>query len=319
MKLSTMLHAALVVLLSAWVVSGAAAEAPATDLLIVEVSRADHEAAERLRELIGPEHEIVAAPEAHETAVALRILLASANRRAVVLDSAARRVHVLERDRSVRTRIIDGEPSAYLTAFVASELLALSRAPAPSPAPEVTNESGESSAVARVEGAISLELARPYTSGWLLRPSFGLSMWLGRPRSRYVLPLIGLTLAGPARVQRSIGSAERISLTRWETGVQLGIAIPSGRLRTLLFGSGRLATTRASFSGPEGTEQRTLGLGLGAGAALECGLTRWLSVRASFDVHAMLRRGAYTVQGESVVREQLGALSLGLGLLAHTL
>jgi hypothetical protein len=231
-----------------------------------------------------------------------------------VLDTAQRTVRVIERDGSVRTRLIDGVPTPYMVAFVASELLALegrASARTASAAPR------EPAIVARWDGALSFDAARAYTTAWVLRPRLALGVWLRARSGARAWPLVGLELAGPARVRRSVADAGHVTALRWDSSLRVGAAFALGPVRALTFARGQLATQRADFSGALDS-RRSVSLGMGGGVLFELGLTSWLGVCVGAELGAMLRRSQLTLHGQPALRESMLWISANLGLVLST-
>jgi hypothetical protein len=290
------------------------AHGSAATLLILEVSPEDASAARLLSDLMPQPSQRLLLAEAREPARAAEALHQSAAGRAAVLDTLLRTVRVIERDGSTRTRQIDGPPTPYVIAFVASELLALDTGspapPPPAPAPAPRN-------AFRFDGTLSFDAARTYTTAWVARPKLALGVWLSnRPKPR-ALTLIGVELAGPSRTQRDVGSGGRVSVTRLDMALRLGAALPFGRVRWLTFARGTLASQQVDLPGLASEHMRT-SLGLGVGTVLEVGLTRWLGLCAGLDLGAQLRRHQLTFQGQLALREHLLWLSASLGLVLST-
>lgn len=298
----------------------ARAEPTTGRVLILTISAEDEEAAQRLRDLSAAPASSLRAPEARDPHAARATLLTSDAERAVVLDSVQRSVRVVERDGSERTRLIDGNPTPYIVAFVASELLTLEPERAPAPALVATIPQAPATAVpilARFDGALSLDVARPYTKAWALRPKLALGFWFAKRGSKRIWPLLGLELAGPAQHARKLADAGRVSALRWDSAVRLGAAFGFERVNVLTFARAQVSTQRADFSGARGDE-RTVSLGLGGGLAVELGLTSWLALCAGADLGAMPRRSQLLVRGQPALRESLLWFSASLGLVLHT-
>lgn len=289
-------------------------------VLILTVSAQDQEAAARLRDLSPVPAMTREAPDARDPHAARATLLTSDAQRAVVLDSAQRTVSVVERDGSERTRLIDGSPTPYIVAFVASELLALEPLepqPKPTAAPVEVKAHVPAQVLARFDGALALDVARAYTKAWVVRPKIALGFWFAKRGSRRVWPLLGLELAGPARTERNVPEAGRVSALRWDGAVRLGAALGFQRARALVYARGQIATQRAEFSGAQGN-QRTVSLGLGGGLSFELGLTSWLALCAGTELGGLPRRSQLTVHGTPALRESLLWFSASLGLVLHT-
>lgn len=303
-------------LASLWVVPSARAQDQPT-LLIVEVSAADEAAALRLAELSPQPSLRTRNQSARDVASAQALLSSTPAQRAAVLDTAQRRVQVLERDGRVHTRLIESEPTPYQVAFVASELLALPAIPpAPAPAPP-TPTPAHTGALARFDATLAADLARVYTTAWTLRPKLALGFWFGGAAPRSVRPLFGLELAAPGIVRRSVPDGS-IQIVRWDTALRAGIAVPRGRINGLVFGRALAAVQHADFDGALGTDQRFTSLGLGAGAALELRLTTWLGLSLGADLGVLVRRSLFTLYDQRVLREPLLLFSASLGLAFHT-
>lgn len=291
-----------------WAVRGTAEAVP---LLVLEVSAQDAPAAVRLGELVAEPVQRRALPEARDLAAVERALRESGARRALILDSAARRVQVVERDGQVHTRLIEAEATPYLTAFVASELLALPP-PAPSnPAPARPPREENPSLVARAAGQLALDVSNPYTSRWVARPKLGLELWLG-PAGQRALFALGAELVLPTALAES-NPEGRIELLRWDAGLRAGAAFPIHAWRLLPFASGRAAFTRADSS-TIANAQHTVGLGLGLGFQLERSLTKWLGLFVGLDAHTWLRRSAYELAGAPLFEERFLMISADFGL-----
>jgi hypothetical protein len=278
-------------------------------LLIIEVSAADESAALRLSGLTTQPVARLRDESARDPTRAHAALMMQGAARAAVLDTLERRVHVVERDGSVHTRLIDGEPTAYLVAFVASELLMLDSAAPPPVQPTPV--------LARFDGQLALDVAHAYTTAWVVRPRLSLGFWFSSRRTPRALPLLGLTLAGPARVERNAEEG-RLSVRRWDGAVRLGLALPFGRARLLTYAQAQAAFQHADYSGTLGVEQRAVSLGLGLGVALELGLLHWLSLSAGFELSSMLRRNLFTLHDQLALRDHFLLPSASLGLVAHT-
>jgi hypothetical protein len=286
-------------------------------LLIVEATAADAQAAARLAELTEEHAQVERWPGQGDASAARGWLEQTQAARAVVLDTEQRRVEVLERDGRTRARQIDGEPTPYLMAFVASELLALeantaAKAPSPPPPPPATHFS-------RFLGVIGLEISRPYTSAWLLRPKLGLSWWV-RPRlseSRWRLAC-GADLAGPGRVERSMADAGRVRVVRWDTTLRLAGALLLEHWSVEIGAHARAGVQRASYAEVPETEQRTLSLGFGPNASVEWRVLDWLGLVLGADLALMPRRAAFTLQQEPVLRDSFLFFSASLGLVFGT-
>jgi hypothetical protein len=303
-----------------WLSRAAAADVTPVRLLVLEVSSEDAAAAARLVELVGQPVARRLLPAARDANAAHSALLESSAPRAVVLDTSARRVQVLERDGQARTRLIEAEATPYLTAFVASELLALDPPAAQGPAaqePAAQQEGAPRSPVARVAGQLALDVASAYTTRWLARPKLGLDLWLSAGASRRMFVVLGAELVPPVPLHES-GAAGRITLLRWDAGLFAGLAFPVHAWRLLGYASGRAAIGRADSSGAAEGEQHTVGLGLGAGFRVERSLTNWLGLFASVDLHTMLRRNAYELSGETLLQERILMVSADFGLVLHT-
>lgn len=291
-----------------WTARAAAEEAP---LLVLEVSAEDVAAADRLSELVAQPMERRALPEARDPAAASSALSASGAGRALVLDSAARRVQLIERDGQLRTRLIEAEATPYLTAFVASELLALAPPVASVSAPQPSQEEPPSR-VARAAGQLALDVSSPYTTRWIARPKLGLELWLGPKTWQRALFALGAELVIPTPLSER-NAEGRISLLRWDAGLRAGAAFPINAWRLLPFVSGRTAITRAD-STATANAQHTVGLGLGLGFQVERSLTKWLGLFLGLDAHALLRRSAYELAGAPLLEERFLMISADFGL-----
>jgi hypothetical protein len=293
----------------------AAAQAAEVRLLVLEVSPEDAAAAQRLVELLAEPAERLLMAAARNPGAAQAALLHSSAPRAVVLDSAARRVQVVERNGRTRTRLIEAEATPYLTAFVASELLALDPPPAPHevvPEPAVVHAH-----FARLGGLLALDVASAYTTRWLARPKLGLDLWISAARAQRAQLALALELvpAVPLHESSPLGS---IALLRWDSALSLGAAFPVNAWRLLLLASGRIAITRATSSGAADREEHTVALGLGGAFRVERSLTKRLGLFASVDAHALLRRNAYELAGELLLQERFLMVSANFGLVLHT-
>jgi hypothetical protein len=297
----------------------ASAQAPApasAELLVLLVSAADEAAALLLPQLApGPSRRVQSA-EARDPAVAQRTLRESGAARALVLDSAQRCVRVIERDGSVRTRLIEGDPTPYLVAFVASELLALDQ-PKPAQAPTSSAAPPAPRRTLDFAAQLSADFARAYTTRWIVRPKLALGLWFLAPRTPRARPGFALELAGPAHVERELAEQERISVWRWDMALRVGAALPFGRVRLLPSMHARAVVQRAHYA-PLGSEERGVSLGLGVGFGVEVALLPWLGVCTGVELSAMPRRSAFMVHGEPALRESLLLVSASLGLVLQT-
>lgn len=294
----------------------AARPAPAQDvdtptLLILTVSAEDHAAALLLRDLTHEPSQHLVLAEARDSARAQEVLMHSAARHAVVLDTLLRSVRVIERHGSARTRQIEGPPTPYVVAFVASELLALE--PAEPPRPETGPPPPPPPAAFRVDGTLSFDASRAYTTAWVARPKLVLGFWLSKKPAPRALTLLGVEVAGPSRTRRDVGETQQLSLTRWDLALRVGAVVPFGRVRLLTFARGLLGHQRVDPPGSEREPARS-SLGLGVGGVLEVGITRWFALCAGVDLGAQLRRQQFTFQGNPVLREHLLLVSASLGL-----
>ena len=294
-----------------------AADGDVVRVLVLTVGPEDEAAARLLEDLGHVSATSERSAQASDARVAQAALARTDAVRAVVLDTQQRAVRVIERDGSVRTRLIEGAATPYTVAFVASELLSLeARAPAPpSSVPPAAPQ--EPPMFARVDAALSFDAARAYTTAWVMRPKLALGIWLRpRPAAR-VWPLLGLELAGPARLRRSVGEAGRVTAWRWDSALRAGAVFALGPVRALTFARGQLAVQRAEFSGGLDSA-RSISLGLGGGVLFELGLTSWLGVCAGAELGAQLRRNQLTLHGEPALRESMLWISASLGLVLST-
>lgn len=301
-----------------WLKAAAARAGDSAPVLFVAgSSSADQAAIERLSGLTtGPQRSVRVDGDA--LAWARRAVAAERGTRAVVIDTARRRVDVVEPDGSIRTRLIEGVPTAYVTAFVASELLRLdsSHARSVQPPAQASHKQG-TQPLARFAASLALDVARTYTTRTLFRPRLGLSAWLRGPHTR-ACALLGASFAGPGHVQRDLNTQGDLSLTRYDTALYAGAAIVFSRVRFLAALRGVAGFQRARLAGPFGIDRHALSLGVGAGLGLELGLTRWLALHVGSNLDVLTRRNAFNVQVERVLREHLLVFSASVGLVFST-
>ncbi|MFI5308264.1 MAG: hypothetical protein ACHQ53_12965 [Polyangiales bacterium] len=288
-----------------------AAVGRAQSVLVVEVSSLDDAPAERLLELIERPVQRVSMPQAREPTAALGLARALQVDRIAILDSEMHRVHVVRtRDGTVMTRVVQASEvsqAPYVTAFVASELLALS---AQLDTPERAREGLLARRLSLTVGGELIGVGVPYGGG--LRPELGAALWLAPAGTRFawVLELL-LGLTTDARVAAAMG---RLELSRTDVSLRTGVACAIGRVALLGLARARLAWTDAAYLGPAGVPATRVGWGPGVDAEAQLELTRWLVAYAGVGLTLEASRSEYRVQSVRVATDPAALLAARAGL-----
>ncbi len=290
---------------------GSAAVCRAQTVLVVEVSSQDEAPAKRLLELLEQPALRVRMPQAREPTAALGLARAVHADRIAVLDSELQRVHVVRtRDGTVMTRTVQATPgseSAYLPAFVASELLALS---AQLDGPGRAHSGLLARRLALAAGGELIWAGAPYRGN--LRPELGAVLWLAPSHTRLAWVLeLSLGWTSRARVAASTGQLE---LSRTDLSLRTGVAYSIGRVALLGLLQARVAWTDAAYAGPSGRSTSAVGWGPGLDTQAQLELTRWLSAYASVGITLAARRSDYRVQSVRVATDPAVLLTAAAGL-----
>lgn len=312
-----------------------AAQVQAQDLQVVETSELDRVAADKLSELIPEPFTRV-----HDAGGVLRDqpaeLCHTREQIILILDVASQAVRLLRcRDATALTRTIDPDAARetpYLAAFIATELLSLNseledvrveplaapaRPPPPSPneppLPAVV-ETDRSSRLLRLRvGAEAILYGPPF--GGVPHPTLAVGVSFAR-EPEAVAWLFEIQLSAFAKGQQQT-DAERISLTRHDGRVRVGVQWPLGpfALSGLLHLRGSL--TQGAYSGRSGSSQSSLRLGLGAGVQGDLALASWIALYADAVADAATSRSDYRVGGVSRLRDPELIFSFSLGFVVR--
>jgi hypothetical protein len=309
MKRSAPLLLALGCSLTLLVATAHASEGGVGAILVNAVTAQDEKSATRLAELIDVPIERVTDTGASEPHYACELSRALRRETLVIIDGAARRVHVVRaRDCMVLTRRIEGDDlSGYTAAFVAAELLFL----------EAQLESAPPARVARARssiglaGGVDLALAGPYRN----RPRLLLSAGIARerPASRvgFELNLASGIHATTERTTR-LGS---VAARRSDVALRSG---PTLRLRrTVWIAFAQLGVTLTSTELARSEVERRAALQAGAGLGVRISLLGPLHLFVQGTGTRSLPRRDYRVGGVSELKDPVLNATLELGLSAY--